>query len=467
MENIDPIFVKISENLDTVDIINDLKVTPVDIEIGDELNIGGRTFRVHKLKNEDGKLAIKNSDLKKNIRSYEELLRTGIIANYTIDDLCLVNPKNGDVLIEVTVPENTYQREDFNHVLHTNQRNFFVRLDGTMINNILREKKTDFKENEIKLTPCMFAADSALAITQSGKKVSITERNRSIDEKVTGLFVNNSFTLYEREIVARLVGTVNLLLLNNKIDKITTALPRGAYYSFLFQGSADGFVEPETVLEWFDHVDRRVKYLRLLIRKGIHRYHPDMQMDHYSFMDAACNEMRAYFEERVKDRKPAQLDELLEIVLAAIIEKDDFARQLYDGGIQKPTNFRDLANFTYAVGNLTDMKEGPENPVPKQIIGVYDVTETMMWIAAKKIRNRGILEYQGKFNAKVPQNSTYDHLSFISIMPIEHVIFDISPEFAEKHMGGFTRLYSVREGSLTDDFEQDILDSSLGIINDD
>ncbi|MEO1655924.1 MAG: hypothetical protein AAFU64_20450, partial [Bacteroidota bacterium] len=74
---------------------------------------------------------------------------------------------------------------------------------------------------------------------------------------------------------------------------------------------------------------------------------------------------------------------------------------------------------------------------------------------------------QGKFNAKVPQNSTYDHLSFISIMPIEHIIFDISPEFAEKHMGGFTRLYSVREGSLTDDFEQDILDSSLGIINDD
>ena len=57
-------------------------------------------------------------------------------------------------------------------------------------------------------------------------------------------------------------------------------------------------------------------------------------------------------------------------------------------------------------------------------------------------------------------------LSFISVMPIEHVIFDISPEFAQEHMGGFTRLYSVRDGALSEEFEQDIEDIALGLAPD-
>ena len=414
MENIDPIFVKISENLETDDVLNDLIVTPVDIEVGDQLNIGGRSFTVHKVYKEDGKYAIKNSDLKKNVRSYEELLRTGIVSDYKIDDLCLVNNKNGDVLIEVTVPKDTYHKDNFNHLLHSNQRNFFVRLDGTMINNILREKKAEFSETEIKLTPCMFAADSALAHLENRSTVSITERNRLIEDKVVSLETNNSFTLYEKEIVGRLVGTVNLLALSGKIDKITTALPRGAYYSFLFQGAADGFVSPEIVLDWFDIVDRRVKYLRLLIKKGIHQYHPNIPIEQYSFMDSACDAMRDYFEERVKDRKQPNIEELLNLTLDAIIENDSFAKQIYtETAIKRPSKFLDLCNFTYAVGNLTDMEiKAGQEANPKQIIGVYDVTETMMWIAAKKIRNRGILEPRGTFNKDVPQNSTYDHSVF-------------------------------------------------------
>ncbi len=463
--NIDPIFVKISENTETNDILHDLKVTEVDIEVGDQLNIGGRLFKVNKVKKEDGKLAIKNSDLKKNIRAYNELQRTGIISEYHIDDLCLVNEKNGDVLIEITVPPNLYHRDSYNHVLHSNQRNFFVRLDGTMMNMKLVDKKVEFAEHEIKLTPCMFASDSALAITESGKKISITERNTNIDEKVKELYFAHTFTLYEREIVARLVGTVNLLLRTHQIDKVTTALPRGAYYSFLFQGAADGLISPELVLDWFDEVDYRVKYLRILIKKGIHQYHPDTPIEHYSLMDSACEAMRDYFEQRVKDQQRADIQELLNLVLDTIMEKDSFAHQVFtDSNIQKPDNFLDLCNFTYAIGNLTDMeiKEG-EEPQPKQIIGVYDVTETMMWIAAKRIRNRGLLEHRGTFNAQVPQNSTYDHLSFISVMPIEHVIFDISPEFTEEYMGGFTRLYSVRQDALTEEFEDDIIGSSLGL----
>lgn len=467
MENRDPIFVKISENLETEDILDDLKVTPVDIQVGDMLNIGGRSFTVRKIRKEDNKFAIKNSDLKKNIRTYEELVRTQIVSEYSIDDLCLVNNINGDVLIEITIPENTYQREKFNHLLHTNQRNFFVRLDGSMVNPKLKKKKVQFDETEIKLTPCMFAADSALVITEDGKKISITERNRNIESKIKRIITASSFTLYEREIISRLVGTTNLLILNKKVDKVTTALPRGAYYSFLFQAASEGLATPEVILDWFDKVDVRVKYLRLLIKKGIHRYHPGLPITQYSFMDTACEAMRQYFEKRLQDRKKTNLKELLDLVLETIIEQDSFARQVFDLGIEKPASFEDLANFTYAIGNLTNMEEKPNTPrTYKQIIGVYDVTETMMWTAAKKLRNKGLLSLRKQFNTKVPQNSIYDNLSLIGVMPIEHIIFDISPEFAEQFMGGFTRLYSIRKEALTEDFEKDIIDNSIGLPSD-
>lgn len=462
----EPIFVKISENHETVNVLDDLLVRPVNINVGDELNIGGKTYIVNRIKDEKGNFAIKNSDLKKNIKTYEELLRTGIITDFFIDDLCLANKVNGDVLIEVSIPENPFAKEKINHITHSNQRSFFVRLDGSLQNPKLTDKKVQYRENEIKLTPCMFASDSALAITESGKRISITERNTSISERLMALYVMPHFTLYEREIVSRLVGTVNLLCINGKINKITTALPRGAYYSFLFQSAADGFATPDMVLDWFKKVDARVKFLRLLIKEGIHQYHPQIPIEQYSFMDSACDMMQAYF--RVQSKMGAQkidIEELFTLVLNTIIARDPFANQIFAEGVEKPTNFQELANFTYAVGNLTDMAntKGKEK-IFKQIIGVYDVSETLMWTVAKKIRNKGLLETRGQFNQNVPQNSTYDHLSYISVMPIEHVIFDISPEFAEKYMGGFTRLYSVRKNSLTEDLQDDIINTAMGLV---
>jgi hypothetical protein len=465
MQNIDPIFVKISENLDTPDVLHDLKVTPFEIKVGDVFNIGGRAYAVHKIYKEGGGYAIKNSDLKKNIKAYEELKRTSVIGDYRIDDLCLVNTVNGDVLIEVSVPKNIYQKDSKDLILYPSHRTFFVRLDGSMINNVLSDKNIPFDETEIKLTPCMFASDSALAFTQSGKSISITERNVAVEEKITHLYTSSTFTLYEREIVSRLVGAVNLLGFNKKIDKITTALPRGAYYSFLFQASADGLVTPETVLDWFDKVDTRVKHLQLLIKKGIHQFHPEIPIAQYSFMDSACEMMRSFYQQRVEDRKTVDIQALFNLVIDTLKEKDSFAKQLFEmPSFKKPETFLDLCNFTYAIGNLTDMEQREDKkPMNKQIIGVYDVSETMMWSVTKKIRNMGLLEPRGQFNAKIPQNSSLDNLSFISVMPIEHVIFDISPEFAEKYMGGFTRLYSVRNESVAPDFAQEIFEKTLSM----
>lgn len=465
MQNINPSFVKISENFDTDDILDDLISTPFDINIGDEINIGGRIFLVQKLRDEQNNIKLKEvSDIKGNVRGYEELLRTEIITpDFGIDDLYLKNIRNGDALLEVSIPEKVYaafeKKGKKDKILHNFPKNFFVRVDSTMLNNKFKEKNVKFEQTEIKLTPCMFASDSALAFTESGKQISITERNRTIDEKIMDLEVGNSFTLYEREIVSRLVGTVNLLAYNKKIDKITTALPRGAYYSFLFQGASEGFVSAQMVLDWFDIVDKRVKYLFLLIKKGIHQYNPHIPISQYSFMDNACEAMRNYFVERVKNPAlPVILEELYKISLQEIEQKDSFARQLFASNVARPTTFTDLCNFTYSVGNLTNMeiKEG-EKPITQQIIGVYDVTETMMWIEAKRLRNRGLLEFRGQFNPVVPQSTTYDNLSYMSVMPIEHIIFDVSPEFAEKYMGGFTRLYSVRQNAISNQDTANIL----------
>ena len=465
MENIDPIFVKISENLETDDILDDLKVTAVDVKVGEVLNIGGRNYTVHKLRDEKGKIILKKSDLNKNIKAYNELLRTGVIANFQIDDLCLVNNHNGDVLVEVTVPPNTYQKTSYNHLLHSNQRNFFVRLDSAMLNTQLVNKKAEFDEIKVKLSPCMFASDSAIAFTENGKKVSITERGRVFESKITSIETSKSFTLYEREVISRLIGATNLLALNGKVDKVVTVLPRGAYYTFLFQAAEDGYASPEMVLDWFDRVDARVKFLSLLIKKGIHQYYPQMEIEQYSFMDSACDVMRAYF--RLKARMKAKVNqkELFGLVLNTMIAKDSFARQAFNSGIEKPQTFPDLADLTFAITNLLDMEiKANETPENKLLIGVYDISETMMWTVARKLRNRGLLEFRGQFNPDMPQKTTYDNLSYIGIMPIEHVIFDISPEFAEQYMGGFTRLYSVRKEALTEDLEQDIIDSAKGMV---
>ncbi|TAG50500.1 MAG: TonB-dependent receptor, partial [Runella slithyformis] len=272
----------------------------------------------------------------KNIKAFEELKAIGIMSEYKVDDLCLVNAFNGDVLIEISIPANPHTREHHNHVLYSNQKTFFVRFDESIYNSKLRDKKVKFEEVEIKLTPCMFASDSALAITEGGNTISITERNVRITERITKLITRDMFTLYEREIVSRLVATANLTAHTQRIDFITTALPRGAYYSFLFQTYFDGFISAELVLDWFHKVDERVTRLRRLVKKGVHFRHPAMRIEHYSFMDSACDMMRAYFEEaHIRGSVAGTIEDLLAKVLQTIIEKDSFAKEIFELGVEK------------------------------------------------------------------------------------------------------------------------------------
>ncbi len=466
MNHIDPVFVKISENLDTPDIPDDLIAEPFNVTVGDHVNIGGKNYEVHYVKDEDDNFKVKNSkdDLRNNLRAYEELHRAGLIRDFPIDDLCLRNLQNGNVLIEIKVPDAFYRQVVYNKFFQTEQKHFFVRLDSSMINTRMRDKQEEFEATDIKMTPCMFAADSALAITESGQKIPITERSSLFEEKITDIYINPRFTFYEREILSRLVGTVNLLAYSKHIDQVTTVLPQGAYYSFLIKPAAQGIIRPDLVLEWFEEVDLRVKYLKLLIKKGIHDYHPGLNISQYSFMDSACEAMRAYFQERVDNPElPIVEQDIFDLVMKTILEKDAFARQVFDSDIKVPQNFRELADFTYAICNLTDMylEEGKEQP-KKLILGVFDVSETMAWNVTKKIRNRGLLAHRGQFDPKKPKNTTYDNLSYINVMPVEHIIFDLSDAFIEQYMGGSTRLYAVRQDSLPEKSQDEIIEQTLG-----
>ena len=464
MADLNPTFIRISENLDTVDIPDDLHAHPVVVEEGHELLIGGRSYRAKSIRDENGEFMIKNSkdDLKGNLKAYEELVRAGV-TDFRIDDLCLRNTRNGNVLIEMEIPEDFYKEPVFNRLFEAKQRNFFVRLDSSMLNARIRDNNEPFDRVEIKTTPCMFAADSAIGITESGRRLPLTERSTVIDENIVEIETKDGFTFYEREIISRLVGAVNILDCKDKISKVTTVIPWGAYYSFLFQGAADGFIAPEVILKWFDRVDERVRAIGILMRKGIHRYSGhEIEIEQYSFMDSAIGAMRKYFEERVSNPKPVDMDELFELVLNTIIEKDSFARQLFDSGVKKPKNFRKLADFTYAVCNLTDMEieDGVTPDKNTLIIGVFDISETITWNATKKIRNGGLLKHRGQFDPKKSKNTTYDHLSFINVMPIEHIMFDVSEEFAEQYMGGYPRLYSVKETSLEEAMDKEVVKKS-------
>ncbi|NJO02637.1 MAG: hypothetical protein HC880_13980 [Bacteroidia bacterium] len=470
MENIDPIFIKITENLDTIDVQNDLKATPLKIQVGDELLIGGRAYTVNRARDEHGNLDRKaKSDFKANIRAYEELVRTGVVAHFPIDDLYLKNVRNGTVLLEIKVPAEFYQSQIYNRLFETKQKNFFVRLDGSMLNTRLRDQNVQFDEIEIMVSPCMFATDAALALTESGRQIPLTERSSAIDESIRDIYTHPKFTFYEREITSRLAGTVNLLAYNKKIDKVTTVLPQGAYYSFLLEAAAQGFVSPALVLKWFDKVDTRVKYLRLLMKRGIHRYHPSLPIEQYSFMDSACGVMRTYFKERVANpHLKIDLPELMDLVLATIKEKDSFARQVFESGIHQPPTFRELADFTYAVTNLKDMelREGQEEK-PKQIIAVYDASEVIAWNVTRQIRNRGLLQYRGLFDADRPNKTVYDHLSYLCVMPIEHISFDVSPEFVQQYMGGTAELYTISANALPEQITRKIIETTLGFIPED
>ena len=458
MKKVDPLMFKVVEDLETTDILDDLNLVPLELKVGDTLQIGHRQYQVALIRDDQGNLirGSKKDDLRNNYKAFEELKRTGVIpTSFVLDDLCLRNPKNGNVLVELLIPESVYRADEV-IVDSDNYISFFMRFDSSIINKNLKDTVISF--TRVVFSPCMFGSDFAMMLTESGKKVPITERNAEVDTHVKQLSVKSQLSLYEKEIIRRLSKIVKMLAYGGKIDAITTALPKGAYYSFLLDELENDLISPQLVLEWFDHVDLRVETLINRIHEELKSSYPSIPIKQYSFMDSACSTMRNYVMQMVQNpSKRFNRQELIQLCINEIISQDPLGRLLEEVDLLKFEDFREMADFTYAISTLMDMAESSDSSsMTKQIIGVFDATENILWNVMRKLRLRGILEAQGLYDAAKPEKSALDNLSYLAVMPVEHVTFDISTEFIETYMGNYQRLYAVREGAFSDDEETQI-----------
>jgi hypothetical protein len=459
----DPLFVKITEDTTEGAAPGDLDITTLEIELGDTLNIAGRTYSVEPVRGEGGAFAIRGrtDDLRGNLAAYDLLHWAGVLpADCEIDDLCLRNPQNGDCLLELC--HDGPRACSYDPLLQPGKRHIFVRLDGCMQNPHLDDGA--FDNVVVRGSGCMFGTKSAHVVTKTGRVLSLIERSTVLDEPVERLVTRPNMSLYEREILRRLIGVITLLLRGGKVGRLVVALPRGAYYGLPVVGASLGLVSPELMLEWFDKVDERVAMLHQRYVRDIGRAARSFAVERYSFMDSACEVLRAFFRARLgRGAEPFDVQALLAEVLSAMQENDPFARYVFSSGAPRPATFQELADLTYAVTNLVEMAEPPKGRT--LVVGVYDPTENIMWNAARKVRYRGLLEPRGLYNASGPQRSKLDALSYVGVMPIEQVVFDVSDEYAEQNLGGAGRLLAVQDTKI-DTIDKHLITGVFGLSDD-
>jgi hypothetical protein len=456
----DPLFVKITEDTTEGAAPGDLEVATIDIKPGDTLAIAGRPYSVERVRGEGGAFAIRGrtDDLRGNVAAYELLHRTGVLpSDCLIDDLCLRNPKNGDCLVELCHDGPAVYAYD--PLVQPGKRHLFVRFDGCMQNPHLDGGA--FDHVVVRGSSCMFGTKSAKVVTRTGRVLSLIERSTVLDEPIERLITHPDPSLYEREILRRLVGVIALLLRGGKVGRLVAVIPRGAYYAHPIVGASLGFVSPELMLAWFDKVDERAAMLEKRYVTDLGPVAPSLTVEQYSFMDSACGAMRAFFRARAgRGAEPFDAQALLAQVLDVMQENDPFARYVFSSGVEKPATFRDLADLTYAVTNLVEMADPPEGRT--LVVGVYDPTENIMWNAARKVRYRGLLEPRGLYNAGGPAKSKLDALSYVGVMPIEQVVFNVSDDYAEQNLGGAGRLLAV-EDSRIDSIDRGLITGAFGV----
>ena len=436
----EPRFVSITECAGAADPPGALQVKTIHAKLGDTLPIAGRPYTVELNRRADGAFAIRDrhDDLRGNVGAFELLRRTGALPeDCQIDDLCLRSPQNGDCMLEVC--------HDGPPLARPEKRHIFVRFDGTMQNPHLN--KAEFDEIVVRGSSCMFGTKSAKFMTASGRALSMVERSTAVDEPIVEIVTRSGPSLYEREILRRLIWVLGLLARGGKVNRFVAALPRGAYYGFPIAGAARGYISPQLMLEWFDRVDERVAMLRERYDTDLARVAPSLQVEAYSFMDSACDLLREFFQGRLaRGPEPFDGDALLADVIETMQEKDPFARYIFGAGVQRPTTFRELADLTYAATNLVEMADA--SPRRKLVLGLYDPTENIMWNETRRLRYRSLLEPRGLYGPVGPSRSKLDSLSYVGVMPLERVVIDVNRDHAERHFSGSGRLVALEDSML-------------------
>jgi hypothetical protein len=458
----DPRFVSITENANAGADAGPgaLRVATIEIKPGDTLHIGGRPYNVEPIRRPNGLFAIRDrhDDLRGNVSTFELLRRTGALPeDCKIDDLCLRSPRNGDCMIEISHDGAPLDHAD--PLVQPWKRHAFIRFDVSMQNPHLNN--ASFDELIVRGSSCMFGTKSAKFMTESGRALSLVERSTVVKEPITQIVTRSGLSLYEREILRRLIGALALLVRGGKVNRFVAALPRGAYYGFPIAGAARGFISPQLMLEWFDRVDERVAMLRERYVTDLARVAPSLEVETYSFMDSACDMLREFFQRRIpRGCEPFDGDALLADVIETMQQRDPFARYIFASNVHRPTTFRELADLTYAATNLADMVD--TSPRRKLVIGLYDPTENIMWNEARRLRYRTLLEPRGLYRPAGPTRSKLDNFSYVGVMPLEQVVIDVNNDYAERHFSGTGRLVALQD-SMMIQLDRHLVSGSFGI----
>jgi hypothetical protein len=128
-------------------------------------------------------------------------------------------------------------------------------INGQELGEILAGKQPDIS---IVTGSCLFSAETARVITESGRNLPLTTPGVQIDEKIASLAIDPRLSLYEVETLNRLPSFINAMVREgSNINRLHVNVPDVEYYLYALSAYEQGFLSSEHALEWFDHVDTR------------------------------------------------------------------------------------------------------------------------------------------------------------------------------------------------------------------
>ena len=176
---------------------------------------------------------------------------------------------------------------------------------------------------------CIGSIGFANAVTESGRKLSLTKRSHEIDEKITDLQFDESMSVYEIANIIESSSLISSMIIgNSNFDKVVINLPSGNYYLYILEAFESGFLSSEQILEYFDKVDEKEKILLNAFTKRIKKQcGRDIQIESESNIDSVIkSKIRSY----VNSSNVSQLGFICELkeslkspILVRIIESTD------------------------------------------------------------------------------------------------------------------------------------------------
>jgi hypothetical protein len=198
-------------------------------------------------------------------------------------------------------------------------------------------------ESTILTGSCLGSIDFANAITETGKKISLTKRSDTIDGKVVELQFNEAFSVYEISNIIESSSIISSMLnSNNNFNKVAVNLPSGNYFLYILEAFESGFLSIAQAIEYFDKVEKKETKLLYSLTKRISKQTKriiDIELVS-NFGQDIKNKIRNYVA-RPNPVKDGLVDELIACFDSPILKK------LLDS--KGTISYSDISHFDYII----------------------------------------------------------------------------------------------------------------------